>query len=76
MVTEDAEKKREFYRVKTKLYMRSFAKGFFIPFLLPLTKSALRINAAKSLEKIDCLSVASFEFFLDFQGYLADFSQA
>ncbi len=76
LVTEDAEKKREFYRVKTKLYMRSFAKGFFIPFLLPLTKSALRINAAKSLEKIDCLSVASFEFFLDFQGYLADFSQA
>jgi hypothetical protein len=43
---------------------------------MPLTKLALRITAVKSLEKIDCLSVASFEFFLDFQGYLADFSQA
>jgi hypothetical protein len=47
-----------------------------LKFFWPLTKSALRITAVKSLEKIDCLSVASFEFFLDFQGYLADFSQA
>ncbi|WP_320047868.1 hypothetical protein [uncultured Ilyobacter sp.] len=30
MVTEDAEKKREFHRVKTKLYMRSFARGFYL----------------------------------------------
>ncbi len=29
-------------------------------------KSALRMTAVKYLEKIDGLSVASFEFFLDF----------
>jgi hypothetical protein len=47
---------------------------YFLP--LPLTKSALRMTEVKSLDKFDCLSVASFEFILDFQGYLADFSQA
>jgi hypothetical protein len=68
---------REIRRVKTETIDTLFCeRGFFIPFLLPLTKSALRITVVKSLEKIDCLSVASFEFFLDFQGYLADFSQA
>ncbi|WP_320047195.1 hypothetical protein [uncultured Ilyobacter sp.] len=59
MVTEDAEKKQEFYRVKTKLYMRSFARGFFIPFPLPLIKSALRMTEVESLDKFDCLSRAS-----------------
>ncbi|WP_320047518.1 hypothetical protein [uncultured Ilyobacter sp.] len=73
MATEDAEKKREFHRIKSKT-INVFLREVFIPFPLPLTKSALRITAVKSLEKIDCLSVASFEFFLDFQGYLADFS--
>ncbi|WP_320047043.1 hypothetical protein [uncultured Ilyobacter sp.] len=70
------EKRREFHRVKTKTIYAFSCKRFFIPFPLPLTKSALRITAVKSLEKIDCLSIASFEFFLDFQGHLADFSQA
>jgi hypothetical protein len=39
-----------------------------------LIKSALRMTEVKSLEKLDCLNEVSFEFFLDFQGYLADFS--
>ncbi|WP_320046172.1 hypothetical protein [uncultured Ilyobacter sp.] len=74
MNTEDTEKKREFHRVEPKSIYTFFFEWFFISFPLPLIKSALRITAVKSLEKIDCLSAASFEFFLDFQGYLADFS--
>jgi hypothetical protein len=34
------------------------------------------MTEVKSLVKINCLSEASFDFFLDFQGHLAYFSQA
>ncbi|WP_320048140.1 hypothetical protein [uncultured Ilyobacter sp.] len=43
MVTEDADKKREFHRIKSKTINVFFCERFFIPFPLPLTKSALRI---------------------------------
>ncbi|WP_320046030.1 hypothetical protein [uncultured Ilyobacter sp.] len=41
MVTEDAEKNREFHRVKTKLYMCSFARGFYL-FSLAIDKISVK----------------------------------
>ncbi|WP_320047724.1 hypothetical protein [uncultured Ilyobacter sp.] len=43
MATEDAEKKNESHRVRTKTIYAFFCESFFIPFPLPLTKSVLRI---------------------------------
>ncbi|WP_320047434.1 hypothetical protein [uncultured Ilyobacter sp.] len=43
MATEGTEKKREFHRVKIKTINPFFCESFFIPFPLPLIKSALRI---------------------------------
>ncbi|WP_320045802.1 hypothetical protein [uncultured Ilyobacter sp.] len=59
MAIEDAEKKREFHRVKTKTINGFFCERFSIPFSSPLTKSALRMTEVESLDKFDCLSVAS-----------------
>ncbi|WP_320048138.1 hypothetical protein [uncultured Ilyobacter sp.] len=50
MVTEDAEKKREFYRVKTKLYMLSFARGFYL-FSLAIDKISVKNNCSEILRK-------------------------
>ncbi|WP_320047992.1 hypothetical protein [uncultured Ilyobacter sp.] len=76
MLTEDIETGGEFHRVEPKSIYTFFFEWFFISFHLPLIKSALRMTEVESLDKFDCLSVASFEFILDFRGHLADFSQA
>ncbi|WP_320046291.1 hypothetical protein [uncultured Ilyobacter sp.] len=59
MATEDTEKKREFHRVEPKSIYTFFFEWFFISFHLPLIKSALRMTEVESLDKFDCLSVAS-----------------
>ncbi|WP_320046533.1 hypothetical protein [uncultured Ilyobacter sp.] len=65
MNTEDAEKKREFHRVKTKLYTRSFARGFY-PFSLAIDKISVKNNRSEILRKNRLFEHSEFRVFLGF----------
>ncbi|WP_320047754.1 hypothetical protein [uncultured Ilyobacter sp.] len=65
MATEDAEKKREFHRIKSKTINVFFARGFY-PFSLAIDKISVKNDRSGILRKNRLFERSEFRVFLGF----------